>query len=118
MTPDPIPPPRCSRGSIGPCGPKGPWCPDGPSGPNGKGKPKNSSGFRFPVPRESRVRTAREVILTTAGVMAFATAVNPGADVFTASGPAGTSATIAVDARAPERCDYLTYSPPTTRETP
>jgi riboflavin biosynthesis protein RibD len=66
--------------------------------PNGDGKP-NSSELRFPWPRPSRVRVAFEVIFTTAGVMAFATPVNPGIVVGAASGLAGAGAATAVDIR-------------------
>src|SRR5262249_15118056 len=78
MTPDPCPLLRCSRGSPGP-GLCGPWNPRGPNGP--PGPPKNSSirsRSSSGVPRLSvTFSTVTVLMLTTAGVTAFATSVNP-----------------------------------------
>src|SRR5688572_21961616 len=80
MTPEPCPPPWNPRGSPGPSGPRN-FGPDGPFGPKGPfGPPKNSSMRSRISSRPGRPEIFSPmtvVMLTTAGVTALATSVNP-----------------------------------------
>src|SRR4029079_534147 len=78
MTPDPCPLLRCSRGSPGPglCGPRNPRGPNGPSGPPKNSSIRSRSSSGTPLLPDT-FSTVTVLMLTTAGVTAFATSANP-----------------------------------------